>query len=202
MRSLYTRQGAIIVHQTRCDHCTPDKVRSLYTSLHTAYALIACGFTVTVVVDWKPSTEVVDWKPSTEVVDWKPSTEVVDWKPSTEVSTHKCFDWTLVQWQNMAVCIYKNMKIAISQDPQKFQPVKIKAQYIEPWLQLFGWVTTWLQVFGWVTTWLQVFGWVTTWVYFKWSLVAKEQLREYIDNGIGVGTGNKGGEVCTVSVVQ
>ena len=37
-----------------------------------------------------------------------------DWKPSMKFYTHENLDQALVQWQNKAVCKYKNKKIAKS----------------------------------------------------------------------------------------
>jgi hypothetical protein len=38
-----------------------------------------------------------------------------DWEPSVKVNTRENLDQALVQWQNMAVCDYKNVEITISE---------------------------------------------------------------------------------------
>ena len=49
-----------------------------------------------------------------------------DWRPSAKVYTRENSDQVLVQWENMAVHEYENVKIAKSQNPRNRHPMKIK----------------------------------------------------------------------------
>jgi hypothetical protein len=43
-------------------------------------------------------------------------TVLADWKPSAIVYTHENLDRAFVEWQNMAICKYKNAEITKNQD--------------------------------------------------------------------------------------